>query len=70
MEQEKPRILQHRHCRRCGKAFTGEGTNGRYCSKECFDLDGSEARSKLKKYAIVVVALWVVVVAAVLVVGF
>ena len=70
MEAEKQRIPQHRHCRRCGKAFVGEGYKDRYCSQACFDSDGSEAKSKLKKYAVVIVILWVVVAAAVLVVGF
>ena len=35
------RIPQHRHCRNCGKAFTGEGD---YCSKECEDGRKSETR--------------------------
>ena len=70
MEPEKQRIPQHRHCRRCGKAFVGEGYNDRYCSKECFEADGSVAKAKLKKYAVILVVLWIIVGAAVLVVGF
>ncbi len=68
--EEKQRIPQHRHCRRCGKAFTGEGVQGHYCSEDCFKLDGSEAKSKLKKYAVVIGILWAVIIAAVLLVGF
>lgn len=66
---EVQRILQHRHCRRCGKAFTGAGYKDRYCSKECFESDGSEAKSKLKKYVLFIIVLWGVVIAAVAVTG-
>lgn len=68
--EEKQRILQHRHCLRCGKAFTGPGVKERYCSQECFESDGSDAKAKLKKYAVIMVALWAVVIVAVFLVGF
>lgn len=68
--EEKQRIPQHRHCRRCGKAFVGEGYQERYCSEECFRQDGSEAKSKLKKYALIMVVLWAAVIVTVLLVGF
>jgi hypothetical protein len=31
------KIPQHHHCRKCGKAFVGEGY---YCSEECRKTDG------------------------------
>ncbi len=70
MADDVQRIPQHRHCRRCGKAFTGEGIEGQFCSKECHEYAGAEAKSKLRKYMIVVVLLWAVVAVAVVVVGF
>lgn len=66
---EPQRILQHRHCRRCGKAFTGSGYNERFCSKECFEYDGAEAKSKLKKYVLFIAVLWAVVIIAVVATG-
>ncbi|AGI47911.1 Uncharacterized protein containing a Zn-ribbon (DUF2116) [Thermoplasmatales archaeon BRNA1] len=71
MTDERPvKIPQHRHCLHCGKAFTGAGFNERFCSQECLDAEGSEAKRKLKKYAVFMVALWAIVAVAVLVVGF
>jgi predicted nucleic acid-binding Zn ribbon protein len=60
------KIPQHRHCRRCGKAFVGEGY---YCSEECKELDGQATKKKLYRYIIEIVVLWAVVIAAVLVIG-
>lgn len=68
--EEKQRIPQHRHCRRCGRAFAGEGYRDRYCSEECFAADGTEAKGKLRKYAVITGVLWIVVIATVLLVGF
>ena len=65
-EQHTAKIPQHRHCRRCGKAFIGEGP---YCSDECRDLDGQAAKKKLYRYIAEIAILWAVVIAAVLVIG-
>ncbi|MBO4356904.1 MAG: DUF2116 family Zn-ribbon domain-containing protein, partial [Candidatus Methanomethylophilaceae archaeon] len=55
MPEYTERIPQHRHCRNCGKAFT-TGYEERFCSKECYEYAGAEAKSKLKKYMVIVVA--------------
>lgn len=68
MADDVQRIPQHRHCRNCGKAFT-TGYEERFCSKECYEYAGAEAKSKLKKYMVIVVALWAVVAVAVVVIG-
>lgn len=60
------KIPQHRHCSSCGKAYVGDG---RYCSSECEDQDGTEAKRKLKRYAAIIVLLWAVVIVAVVVTG-
>ena len=60
-DEHTVKIPQHRHCRRCGKAFVGEGF---YCSDECKDADGQEAKRKLY-----IAVLWAVVIVAVVVVG-
>ena len=60
------KIPQHHHCRKCGKAFVGEGY---YCSDECKKTDGEQARKSLRKYIIIVAALWIVTIAAIIVVG-
>ena len=49
------RIPQHRHCRNCGKAFTGDGD---YCSKEC--EDGRKSEIKRKKNGLIII--WVLAV--------
>ncbi|MCQ2070439.1 MAG: DUF2116 family Zn-ribbon domain-containing protein [archaeon] len=65
-EDFKVKIPQHRHCRKCGKAFVGEGY---FCSDECHDTEGAEAKKKLRKYLVVVVILWAVTIGAVIVTG-
>jgi predicted nucleic acid-binding Zn ribbon protein len=55
------RIPQHRHCDICGKAFVGDG---RFCSNECKESKGAEAKSKLKKYLVIEVVLVAVVIIA------
>ncbi len=60
------KIPQHRHCRKCGKAFLGDGF---YCSKECAEEDGREAKKKLYRYIAAIGVLWAVVIVAVAVVG-
>ena len=66
MEGQTVKIPQHKHCRRCGNAFVGEGY---YCSSECKELDGAEAKKKLRKYGLIVVVLWVITIAAVILIG-
>lgn len=44
------KILQHRHCIDCGKAFTGVGN---YCTDECRDSSGKVMKKKLRNYLIV-----------------
>ena len=65
-DEHTVKIPQHRHCRRCGKAFVGEGL---YCSDECKDADGQEAKRKLYRYIAAIAVLWAVVIVAVVVVG-
>ncbi len=56
MSDDKPdRIPQHRHCRNCGRAFSGEGD---YCSKDCED----SKRSELKKKKNILIVIWVIAV--------
>ena len=66
MAETVERIPQHRHCVGCGKAFVGEGF---YCSDECKDADGQEAKRKLYRYIAAIAVLWAVVIVAVVVVG-
>ena len=47
------RIPQHRHCRNCGKAFTGGGD---YCSEECENGRKDEIRKKKNRLIIIWVA--------------
>ncbi|MGI6472459.1 MAG: DUF2116 family Zn-ribbon domain-containing protein [Candidatus Methanomethylophilaceae archaeon] len=54
------KIPQHRHCINCGRAFTGVGN---YCTDECRDSSGKDAKKKLKKYTLVLVVLVVFTVA-------
>ncbi len=66
-EERTVKIPQHRHCRKCGKAFVGEGL---YCSDSCRDSDGKEAKRKLYRYIAAIAVLWAVVIVAVAVAGF
>lgn len=58
------KVPQHHHCRKCGNAFIGEGY---YCSEACKKTDGDAARKSLRKYILMLVVLWAVVIAAVVV---
>ena len=42
-EDKIERIPQHRHCRACGRAYTGDGD---YCSEECENEKKNEIRKK------------------------
>ena len=53
-------IPQHRHCAKCGKAFTG---GGMYCSEMCRESSGKEVRGKLWKLG----GIWIAIVAATIV---
>lgn len=57
------RIPQHRHCVNCGRAFVGEG---RFCSDVCKETATDEVRGKLRKYALI----WVAIVAVTVVLLF
>ena len=61
------KIPQHRHCRKCGKAFVGEGY---YCSDECKKTDGDAARKSLRRYMILFIALVGISIAAIVVTQF
>ena len=60
MADQPEKIPQHKHCHRCGKAFTGDGL---FCGDECKESTGKEAKSKLKKLGLI----WLVIVAVTLV---
>ena len=62
---ETEKIPQHRHCVVCGKAFVGEG---QFCSENCRTTSGDEVKGKLRKLALVWVAIVVVTVVLVLMV--
>lgn len=51
------RIPQHRHCEACGKAFAGED---HFCSAECKESAGKNAKGKIRKLFLV----WIVIVVA------
>ena len=57
MADQPERIPQHRHCHGCGKAYVGEGE---FCSDECKDSAGKDAKKKIKKLALI----WLAIVAA------
>jgi predicted nucleic acid-binding Zn ribbon protein len=61
MADQPERIPQHRHCRNCGKAFVGEG---HFCEDGCKDTAGTDAKKKLRKLAII----WLAIVAATIVI--
>ncbi|MCQ2078633.1 MAG: DUF2116 family Zn-ribbon domain-containing protein [archaeon] len=60
------KVPQHHHCRKCGNAFIGEGY---YCSENCRKTDGDAAKKSLRKYMVICGVLWVVTIAAILIVG-
>ncbi|MCL2317823.1 MAG: DUF2116 family Zn-ribbon domain-containing protein [Methanomassiliicoccaceae archaeon] len=57
MADQPERIPQHRHCHSCGKAFVGEGE---FCGDVCKDSAGQDAKKKIRKLAII----WLAIVAA------
>ncbi|MCL2510281.1 MAG: DUF2116 family Zn-ribbon domain-containing protein [Methanomassiliicoccaceae archaeon] len=56
------KIPQHRHCRNCGKAFTADGD---FCSDECKNYTGAEAKKKLRK----LLYIWLAIVGVTIVVA-
>ncbi|MDR1690921.1 MAG: DUF2116 family Zn-ribbon domain-containing protein [Candidatus Methanoplasma sp.] len=62
MADQPERIPQHRHCRNCGKAFTGDG---QFCSEECKSSAGAEAKKKIKKLFFVWIGIVAVTIVAV-----
>lgn len=51
---EVERIPQHRHCVKCGKAFTGVGN---FCGDGCRDSTGRETKKKLYAYIAIMIVL-------------
>lgn len=64
MADQPERIPQHRHCRKCGKAFTGDG---QFCSEECSGSAGKEAKKKVRKLFMLWIVIAVVTIAAVVI---
>ena len=60
------KLPQHRHCVKCGKAFVGDGE---FCSEACRTTATDESKKKLRKLAVVWVAIVVVTVGLVIAVG-
>lgn len=60
------KIPQHRHCEECGTAFVGEGN---FCSEECKETAGIQAKKKLKKLGLIWVALIVITIAVIVMFG-
>ena len=54
-EDKIERIPQHRHCRACGKAYTGDGD---YCSEEC----ENEKKNEIRKKKNILMIIWVLAV--------
>ncbi|MDR3074411.1 MAG: DUF2116 family Zn-ribbon domain-containing protein [Candidatus Methanoplasma sp.] len=50
MTDQPEKIPQHKHCRNCGKAFTGDGL---FCGEDCRGSAGSEAKKKIRKLFLV-----------------
>lgn len=61
MAEFTEKIPQHRHCHLCGKAFVGEGN---FCSEACRTSETAEVKKKLRKYLIILVAIWAVTIVA------
>ncbi|MDD2626454.1 MAG: DUF2116 family Zn-ribbon domain-containing protein [Candidatus Methanomethylophilus sp.] len=66
MEDHPVKIPQHRHCRKCGRAFVGEGD---YCCEECKQQDGAAAKKKIRRYMLFIAVVWIVTIAAVIIIG-
>ncbi|MCL1979270.1 MAG: DUF2116 family Zn-ribbon domain-containing protein [Methanomassiliicoccaceae archaeon] len=62
MADQPERIPQHRHCRNCGKAFTGDGE---FCGEECRGSAGADAKKKIRRLLLI----WLVIVGATAVVA-
>ncbi|MCL1811623.1 MAG: DUF2116 family Zn-ribbon domain-containing protein [Methanomassiliicoccaceae archaeon] len=62
MADQPERIPQHRHCRNCGKAFTGDGE---FCGEECKTSAGAGAKKKIRKLLFI----WLAIVGATAVVS-
>lgn len=56
MAEFQEKIPQHRHCRRCGKAFIGEG---QFCTDGCSEISTAETKKKMFK----LFGIWMVLVA-------
>jgi predicted nucleic acid-binding Zn ribbon protein len=53
MERSMPeKLLQHKHCRQCGKAVSSED---KYCDQGCKDSYNKDQRSKLTQYIILLI---------------
>jgi len=62
MADQPEKIPQHRHCRNCGKAFTGDGE---FCGDECKNYAGADAKKKLRK----LLYIWLAIVGATMVIA-
>ncbi|MFP4171163.1 MAG: DUF2116 family Zn-ribbon domain-containing protein [Methanomassiliicoccales archaeon] len=60
------RIPQHKHCKECGKAFTGEG---RYCSTECKNEGDRTMTARKRQLIILYVLTLAILTVAVIIMG-
>ena len=55
------RIAQHRHCRKCGKAFVGSEA---FCSQECKSTHDTNLQKKKKQLTILYLATFIILILA------
>ncbi|MDD1756376.1 MAG: DUF2116 family Zn-ribbon domain-containing protein [Methanomassiliicoccales archaeon] len=55
------RIAQHHHCRKCGKAFVGDGP---FCSQECKAYHDANLKRKKKQLTLLYVITFVILILA------
>lgn len=60
------RIAQHRHCRKCGKAFVGGEA---WCSEECKAVYTANLQRKKKQLTILYIATFIILILALVFVG-
>lgn len=46
------KLLQHKHCRQCGRAISADD---KYCDQSCKDAYNKDQRGKLTQYIILII---------------
>ncbi|MEM0449852.1 MAG: DUF2116 family Zn-ribbon domain-containing protein [Methanomassiliicoccales archaeon] len=60
------KIAQHKHCRKCGKAFIGDGTE---CSEKCKEEYENTMQKKKRQLIILYIATFIILILALIYVG-